>query len=162
MISVAKILKPHGLKGEVKLEMFNKDTSFWREVKNVYIDKNIYNVIAFRFYKGFLYLFLSGVSSVEEAEKLRNKTLMAREEDVRRGDYIISDLENCSVYDDLGNFVGVVDSIEKYGSADIVNVVKMGAVSSFPFLKDLILNVDIDQKRVVVKKSKLDEVLIWK
>lgn len=161
MIEIAKILKPHGLKGEVKLEMFNKDVSFWHEVKNVYIDGMLYAITSLRFYKGFLYLTFSEVNSIDEAERLRNKTLKVDEEVLRKdGEYLIQDLINADVYDDKGDYRGRIESVERYGSADIINLVRTGASFSFPYLKNIIISVDTQNKRVVVSKKKLDEVII--
>ena len=36
MIEVAKVLKPHGLHGEIKLEPYTLDIKFWKKVKKNY------------------------------------------------------------------------------------------------------------------------------
>ncbi len=162
MIKIAKVLKPHGLNGEIKIDCYIKDMSFWKNLGQVFIDGNKFNIKNVRFYKDFGYLFLENISSITDAEKLRNKMLEVEREQIenKENEYLISDLENCDIFDDKGNFVGQVVSIEKYGAADIINIEKMGAKRSFPFLKDVIKEVDIKSKKVIVFKDKISEVLI--
>ena len=163
MIKIAKVLKPHGLKGEIKIDCFIKDVSFWKKLGHVFIDGSKFNIKHVRFYKDFGYLILDNVSSITNAEKFRNKTLEVEREQIenKENEYLISDLEDCDVFDEKGDFVGQVISIEKYGAADIINIEKMGAKRSFPFLKEVIKNVDINEKKVIVFRDKINEVLIW-
>ena len=163
MLKVAKVLKPQGLKGEIKVEMLSRDSAFWQRVGNVYIDNIEYKIVARRYYKSFLYLKLDQINSIDQAEMIRQKFIFAKEEDVRSDDgdsYLISDLENCKLYDKQGSFVGEIVGVEKYGSADIINIKRHGVDYSFPYLKHIFLDVDIRSKKIVVDIKKLQEVII--
>lgn len=162
MIEVAKILKPCGIKGEMKLKPYVNDLQFWKIVKNVEIEGVSYKVLSTRFYKDFLYIFLDGVTSMSQAEMLTNLEVLADENDIPRedGEYLICDLVGCVLQNTDGKTIGTIDSVEKYGSADIINFKSMGALYSFPFLKNVLKSVDIKNKIVVVYKDKLDEVLV--
>lgn len=162
MIEIAKILKPQGLRGEMKISLFVHDLSFWSNLKSVFIDGFDHDVVKFRYYKGFGYITLDDVATCEQAEMFRNVSLQVPKEQipVADGEYLISDLENCSVVDEEERLVGYVESVEQYGSAYIINVLKQGAVRSFPFLNEVVKAVDIKNKKIVVFKNKLDEVLV--
>lgn len=161
MIEVAKILKPVGLKGELKLEMFSTDENFWENVKTVFVADKEYKVQHVRFYKTFCFVFLENVTTLETAETLRGKTMFVENiEANEEGSYIIDDLVNCALVDENDNLFGYVDSVEKYGSADIINVVRGGVKKSFPFLKQVVKSVDIKNKQIVVFREKIDEVMI--
>ena len=162
MIALAKILKPCGIKGEMKCQPYVKDASFWKDLKEVEIDSKPYSVISTRFYKDFLYILLSGVSSMNDAESFVGLEIMGDENSISRsdGEYLICDLEGCEIVSESGEKLGFVDSVEKYGSADIINIKKMGAIYSFPFLKSIIKSIDVDGKLITVYKEKLDEVLV--
>ena len=162
MIEIAKILKPVGLKGEMKLQLFLKDYNSWQKIKNVTTNSQSYKVDKIRFYKGYGFVFLCGIDSIDKASKLRNKTIYAKKEDIdtQVDEYLIQDLLGCEIVDESGNFVGVVEDIESYGTADIINFICLGAKRSFPFLRQIIKRVDVASKQVVVDKNKLDEVVV--
>lgn len=161
MIEVAKILKPQGLKGEIKCKNFTS-LDFWRENLEVKIDMENYVVEHFRFYKDFLYLKLKDIISIDMAQKLRGKTVFVEKDLIKTGDdeYLISDLENCVLLDENGKVIGQIESVENYNATDIINVIIVGARFSFPFLKKVIKRVDKKNKIVEVYKDKLDEVLV--
>lgn len=162
MIEVAKVLKPHGLKGEIKLSPYTMDERFWKKVKTLFIEGNTYNVVSSRIYNGFAYVFLSEITTCEAAELLRGKVVSANKQDlhVNTDEYLIDDLEGCSVVDEDDNLLGYVESIEKYGAADIINVMTSGARYSFPFLERVIKDVDIKNQKIIVYLDKYEEVLV--
>jgi len=162
MIEIAKVLKPQGLKGEIKVECFTHDLDFWRSLKEVIILKEKFEVTNIRFYKDFGYLTLFSIDSIEKAEKFRNKIIYTHEENIetQEDEYLISDLENCEIIDEKGKFVGVVESVETYSSANIINYIVGGARRSFPFLKKVIKQVDIKSKKIIIFREKLKEVVI--
>ena len=161
-IEIAKVLKPQGIKGEIKVECFVSDFDFLKSLKTFYIDEQIYTIQKIRFQDKYAYIATAEILDRNQAEMLRNKILKTDKELVttQEDEFFISDLENCTVVDENDNIVGFVESVEKYGSADIINVLLGGAVRSFPFLKAILKEVDIEQKKIVVFKEKLDEVLI--
>ncbi|MBR1984398.1 MAG: 16S rRNA processing protein RimM [Clostridia bacterium] len=161
-IEIAKVLKPQGIKGEIKVECLVSDFDFLKSLKTFYIDEQIYTIQKIRFQDKYAYIATAEILDRNQAEMLRNKILKTDKELVttQEDEFFISDLENCTVVDENDNIVGFVESVEKYGSADIINVLLGGAVRSFPFLKAILKEVDIEQKKIVVFKEKLDEVLI--
>lgn len=162
MIEIAKVLKPQGLQGEIKVECFTHDLDFWRSLKKVVILNESFEVKSVRFYKKFGYLRLSNMDSIEKVEKFRDKIIFANEENLQTDDdeFLIADLENCEIVDEFGKFVGVIESVEKYPTLDIINYMVGGARRSFPFLKKVIKKVDIKNKKLVIFRERLDEVAI--
>jgi len=163
-IEIAKVLKPQGIKGEIKVECFISDFDFLKSLKTFYIEDNLYNIQKIRFQDKYAYIATKEVLDRNQAELLRNKVLTTDKALVttQEDEFFISDLEDCCVVDELDNIIGYVESVEKYGSADIINILLGGAVKSFPFLKSILKEVDIKEKKIVVFKEKLEEVLIWK
>ncbi len=162
MIDVAKVLKPQGLKGEIKVQCFTFDMDFWKNLREIYIDNVLYEIENVRFYKSFGYIKLTQINSQEEAQALRNKLLRVKKEDLKlkKDEFLISDLVSCQVFDEKGNFVGSIESVEKYGSADIINILLGGARNSFPFIQGLFIETDFINKKIIVNREKLDEVLV--
>ena len=64
MLAIGKILKAHGIRGEVKIESFLDSPDCFANVKNIFIDNNHFEIDYFSVIKGdFLYV------------KFKNKTL---------------------------------------------------------------------------------------
>jgi len=162
MIEIAKVLKPQGLQGEIKVECFTHDLDFWRSLKNVVILNESFEVKNVRFYKNFGYLRLLKLDSIEQVEKFRNKIVFADEKNLetQEDEFLIADLENCEMVDENGKFIGVIESVEKYATVDIINYMVGGARRSFPFLKKVIKKVDIKNKKLVIFRKILNEVAI--
>ena len=162
MIEIAKVLKPQGLQGEIKVECFTHDLDFWRSLKNVVILNESFEVKNVRFYKNFGYLRLLKLDSIEQVEKFRNKIVFADEKNLetQEDEFLIADLENCEMVDENGKFIGVIESVEKYATVDIINYMVGGARRSFPFLKKVIKKVDIKNKKLVIFRNILNEVAI--
>ncbi len=162
MVEIAKILKPQGLKGEMKLDLFLKDEDTWKNIKQVQLSGTNYIVKSIRFYKGFGYILLCGIDSIELCEKYRNKHLFVDKSQLEtsQNEYLIDDLVGCELRDVKGNYVGEIESVESYGGADIINILHCGAKRSFPFLKAILLDVDVKNKKIIVDIEKLKEVMI--
>ena len=161
-IEFAKVLKPQGIKGEVKVENFISDLDFLHALKQFYIGDVIYNIKKMRTDGKYAYILTEEITDRNHAELLRNRVLFADKELLiaKDDEFFISDLEDCCVVDEENNIIGYVESIEKYGSADIVNILLGGALKSFPFLKAILKEVDVKNKKIVVYKDKLEEVLV--
>lgn len=162
MVEIAKILKPQGLKGEMKLDLFLKDEQTWGKITQVRLAGADYMVKSIRFYKGFGYILLCEINSIDDAEKFRNKYIFVDKSQLEtdQNEYLIDDLVGCELRDKLDNFVGVVDSVECYGATNILNILNCGAMHSFPFLKKVLVDVDVKNKKIIVDEEKLKEVMI--
>ena len=136
-LEIAKVLKPQGIKGEIKVECYTSDLDFFMSLKNFYIGETIYNITNIRIMGKFAFIKTQEINSMNEAETLRGKILLApkpnNEPSKENFEFYINDLEDCCIKDEQGNIIGYIDSIEKYGSADIINVKLGGGIKSFPF-----------------------------
>ena len=165
MLQVAKVLKPQGIKGEIKVELFTSDIDFIKKQKTFEIDGQTYNVKNIRIQQKYAYIQTEEILSRNDAELFRNKIISVKrpaQTQEPEDEYYISDLENCCVVDENDKIVGYVESVEKYGAVPTINILLGGAIRSFPFLKRILKDVDIQNKKIVVFKDLLEEVLIWK
>ena len=162
LLQIAKVLKPQGIKGEIKVELYTSDIEFLKSLKTFKIDGKDYSIKSIRFQQKYAYIATLEVETRNDAELLRNKILCAPkpQEEQKEDEYYISDLENCTVVDENDNIVGYVESVEKYTSTPIINILLGGAVRSFPFIKAVLKQVDTKEKKIVVFKDKLQEVIV--
>ena len=75
--------------------------------------------------------------------------------------YFISDLVDCNVQLDDGAKVGVVKSVLQYGAADVFVCSDGEKEVSFPFLKDLIVDVNVERKTIVLNSKRFSEVAVY-
>lgn len=163
LLQIAKVLKPQGIKGEIKVELFTSDLDFLKKLKSFKIDDKDYSIKSIRFQQKYAYIATNEIQTRNDAELFRNKVLCApkpQDEIEKKDEYYISDLENCTVVDEDDNIIGYVESVEKYTSTPIINILLGGAVRSFPFIKAVLKQVDIKEKKIVVFKDKLQEVIV--
>lgn len=161
-IEIGKITKAQGIKGEVKLLCYVDDAQMLKTVKTVYVGQNSYKVLKCRPDGNFCYLLLDGIADRNAAESMREWTVYADKENVQLGEgrYFIEDLIGCNVVLSNGNAVGNVVDILQYGAADVYVCQGLRNVS-FPFLKDLVLSVDVQRQLITLDEKRFEEVCVY-
>ncbi len=161
-IEIGKITKAQGIKGEVKLLCYVDDAQMLKTVKTVYVGQNSYKVLKCRPDGNFCYLLLDGIADRNAAESMREWTVYADKENVQldEGRYFIEDLIGCNVVLSNGNAVGNVVDILQYGAADVYVCQGLRNVS-FPFLKDLVLSVDVQRQLITLDEKRFEEVCVY-
>ena len=163
---LAQVLKPQGIKGELKLKPFTDDLARFSNLAHVFIkNKNEYTeypVLSSRTYKQFAYIKLLGIDTIEDAEMLRNKFLYIDRENAAElpdgADYI-ADIIGCKVFDGEDE-LGEVDDIFNTGAADIY-VIKAERPFMFPAAPGVILSRDVAKKIIIIDPKRLSEVAIY-
>ena len=76
-IVIGEILKPQGIRGELKIKPLLDDVALVKKFRKVYIGGAEYKVLSARYDTGAAYLALSGVADRNAAELLRGKEVEA-------------------------------------------------------------------------------------
>lgn len=161
-IVIGKVLKPQGLKGEMKVGPLTDNIEQYNKLKTVYIGGEEFTITHVSIRGGFVYLRVEDIDDCNQVEILRNK-LIERDKESNtneNGDYYIVDLEKCTVVDENGVEYGKVTEIEEYGAAPIITIVGRKGQFSFPYIEDLIVDVDIDNKKIVVDSKRYKDIVI--
>ena len=101
-LEIAKIINTHGVRGAVKLDLWCDGLQTFKKIKRVYLANGTeYAVSDVKTVGTFAACSLSGVGTVEEAMKLKNKILFAKREDIplAEGSHFICDLIGLPVKD---------------------------------------------------------------
>ncbi len=162
LLDIGKVLKPQGLKGEMKIEPIINDMNYFKNIKYVIIDQE-YKVKSSFVRQGYIYITLSGFEDINLVEKFRNKILKVKREDAPKLEYnefFIVDMIGVKVFDENGVEYGEIIDIDQYGAADVYTISGRKGVHSFPFVKDMVISVDIVGKTLLVKADRIKEVLI--
>lgn len=164
---IGQIVNTSGLKGVIKVKPFTDDITKFNNLKTIYIsikkELKEFKIEQVRFNKNMVFLKLEGIDRVEEAENYRNlylKIKRDKNEKLEENSYYVVDIIGCKVYTDLQEELGEVVDVFSTGSNDVY-VVKdnLGKQILLPAIKDVIRNVDIQNKIIIVH---LLEGLIWK
>lgn len=161
---IAEVLKPQGIRGEIKVKTFTDAPENVKAFKTVYIDGNPYKILSFRVGNdGAAYLGLRGVPDRNAAELLRGKTIEGEREDgpiLDEGQYYIVDILGLLCETEEGEALGTVTDINNF-SSDIYTIEKAGKKILFPAVKGVIKRVDLENKKLIVDKAVFDEIAVY-
>ena len=163
VILIGKAVKPQGIKGELKVLPLADSPEIFLDLKKVYIDGAEYKIVSARIADG-VYIVLRGVADRNAAEVFRDKDIYADRQDVPVSPdrWFIADILGCAVCFENGEEIGHVTDIVKRGSTDIYTVAApSGKAVTFPFLKSIIVKVDINGREITLKKDKFSEVALY-
>lgn len=157
---LGKIIKPQGVKGELKVYPADSDLSIYKNVKNVFIDNEKITLSNFAIRQQFIYIKLPNCNDRNLAEKYRNKQIFVDSNELKLKDnmYFTDDMLNKDVVSESGEYIGILVDIESYGSADVLTILEDKREYKIPFLTSIVLN--INQDSIIVDKAKYDEVKI--
>lgn len=163
-LKIGLIVKPQGIRGELKVQPLTDDISRFNNLKEVIIDDKTYRVLNAVIGGGAVFLSLSGIYDRNVAETFRGKFLRVTRENaipLEEGRYFIVDIIGCKVVTDSGNEIGEITEVTS-ARTDIFTVKCLdGKIMRFPFLNDLTVNVDVNLKVVTVKEKRLGEVACY-
>ncbi len=160
---IGEVLKPQGIRGELKVKTFTDYPENVKEFGVVYIDDTPYKILSFRVgVDGAAYIGLRGIPDRNAAELLRGKKLEGDRADappLEEGRYYIVDILGLSCVSEEGEELGVVVDVANL-SSDVYTIEKAGKRILFPAVKGVIAKVDLENKRLIVKKSVFDEIAV--
>lgn len=160
-LKIGLIVKPQGIKGELKVQPLTDDITRFNKLKQTIIDGKTYRVTQVTIGGNVVFLSLFGVSDRNSAELFRGKFLCVDRADaipLEEGKYFIVDIIGCALKTESGDLVGEVIDVTS-ARTDIFTVKTVdGKIMRFPFLKDLMVSVDIENKTITAKEKRLGEV----
>jgi 16S rRNA processing protein RimM len=158
LVSVAKIIKPQGNKGEVAAELLTDFPQRFHHLQEVYLQKNgrsPFPVVleAFRLHKQRIILKFSGIDDIGAAEGLRGHEVRIGREKLLvlpRGSYYQFDLIDCVARDSKGRRLGQVTEVLEFGGQFLLKVRRGGGKELLvPFVKDIVRSVDVSKKELI-------------
>lgn len=162
-LTIGKVLKPRGLKGEVKIETYSSDPARFSRLKELKLDGVPYAVEKLTPEGAFCYVKFKGVDTVESAETLRNKTITVHRDALPKppeGRYYIIDIIGLDVVVN-GDVIGEITDVLQYGSADVYAVRGKSGNFSFPAVNGLIKDVDIKNGVMTLDGMLFDRVVVY-
>ena len=161
-LRIGTIIKPHGIAGEVKVYPTTDDVKRYELLKKVILSngkENItLNIKSVKYFKNLVILKFKEYNNINDIEKFtRYDILISREEALPLGEdeNYICDLIDLPVYEDTGNKLGILTDVLKTGANDVyVVTMENGKEVLLPAIKECILKVDLEEKKVLVHVMK--------
>lgn len=158
-LTVGKIIKTVGLKGELKIYL---TTSFsferFQKGKHLFLKNNdqyIKLTVMYNRQKDNCHITqFKEIIDVNEAQKYVGQELYALKDYslLKENEYYYSDLINCQVYFNNSIFIGTVAKIEEYAAYKTLRIKREKAKDVLiPFVEHFIENVDIINKKITIK-----------
>ena len=157
-ISVGKILNFHGVQGEAKLGYSKNREDFLSELKEVYVQNgneySLLEIVRIRFTPKCAIIKFKGIDSLNDILEYKNKIIFVKEETAREhleeDEFLIDELVGLDVYDG-DKLVGAVVGVSNNGASDLLSVKTLSKnISLIPFVKALVLSVDIKSRRIQI------------
>ena len=158
-ISIGKILNFHGIQGEAKVGFSKNQEEFLKTLKVVFIKKDLeyvkLDVSSVRFNKTFALIKFKGINSINDLIPYKGCLLFVEKITIREtlgeDEFLIDELTGLDVVDLEGNIIGVAVGVSNNGANDLISVKsKTKKISLVPFVKELVPNVDIKNKKITV------------
>lgn len=159
-LTVATVLKPQGVRGEIKVKALTDSAENLKTLKTVRIDGKEYSVLSVRAQGDTAYLTLKGVAERNAAELLRGKDVTVDRENapaLPEGRYYIADLLGCRVENGRGDFLGEVISVTPARTA-VYTLSKNGREVTFAAADGVIEDIDVESGKIVVNGKRFKEV----
>jgi 16S rRNA processing protein RimM len=154
-IFVGKLVNTRGLKGEVKvISNFERKDDVFKVGNYVYINGRSYVITHVGFNKNFILLQFNGINNINEIEFLKGSDIYALKSDLikNENDYLYSDLVGFEVIC-KNNTYGSISDFQNNEVNPLLEVDNNGKTSYIPINSDLIENVDLENKKIIVKES---------
>jgi 16S rRNA processing protein RimM len=158
LISVARIARPQGLRGEVIADLLTDFPERFARLGSVYVKRSDGRLLLLdlensRPHKGRVALKFAGCDTIPGAEELRDARVLVKRDqlvELPEDTYYDFDLIGCDVVATEGQRLGRVEEVQNYGAAPLL-VVRDGARELLiPFVLSICVEIDTGRKRIVV------------
>lgn len=151
-IEAGEIVTTHGVRGEVKVLSWLDSPEMLCEFDRCRIDGREYIMDTVRVQKTCNLVKLRGVDTMEDAQKLRGKTMELYREDISDELIFAAELVDVEVYAD-GTCIGKIKEVLDY-PGNSVYVVQGEREYLIPAVKEFILSTDLEKNQMQVKLLK--------
>ncbi|WP_319541795.1 ribosome maturation factor RimM [uncultured Pseudodesulfovibrio sp.] len=158
-IPVGGVVKPHGIRGEFCIKSYADSPTIFGVVDALYLQNGDtppkpITVDSWREHKGLVLLTAKGVTDRDQADALRGRTVLVREEDLPElGDdeHYLYQMVGCRVVLTDGSEVGVLEGFYETSEQDTwVIVNEAGTEILLPAVPEFVLDIDLDDEVISI------------
>lgn len=156
-LEVGEIVGTHGVRGEVRINPWCDTPEFLKKLKTLYFDKDgekSVKVMSSRVHGNIVLAVFDGISSVEDAAKLRGKVVFMDRNDahIDKNSYFIQDLIGCKAVDaDDGRVYGEISDVSQTGANDVWHIMSGEREYLIPAIPDVVISVEAENETVKIR-----------
>jgi len=162
LFSIGRVVKPHGVKGKVKVEYFGEDLRHFSLYRKIFVEgekgkPEPYEIIEAIPQPPRLILRLKGIEKIEEAEPLIGKEIFIEKEallELEEGEYYWVDILGMKVETQEGKRIGKVREIFSTGANDVYVVEGKRGEILLPATEDVVQSINL--KKGVIKVVRME------
>jgi 16S rRNA processing protein RimM len=159
LLIIGRFVKPQGRHGEIVTEPLSDQPERFTSLKHVFVETDDggtreEQVTAVWPHKGRYVLKLSGVDSIDAAERLRGRHVGLPESEIPAlpaGTFYHHQLRGLAVTDEAGAALGQIEDLWETGAALVLVVRGAGGERLVPFAEPFIVAVEPERGRIVVR-----------
>lgn len=160
LFPIGRVVKPHGVKGRMKVEYFGEDLCRFVAYRKIFIEdekgrSESYEVLEASPQPPRLILRLKGIEKIEQVQPLIGKAILVEKEafpGLEEGEYYWTDLLGMKVETSEGKTIGKVREIFSTGAHDVYVVEGKRGEISLPAIGEVILGIDLGKKVMTVAR----------
>ena len=161
-LNVGEILKPQGIRGELKVKPFTDDAEMFRNFERIFVEETPYKVLSVRTGGGLVFLGLKGVADRNAAELLRGKEVVIPRSEApepEEGRYYVADLLGCDIVTEGGKVLGKLKDVRQ-ASTDVYTLFDGSRDILFPVADGVVVAVDVENGTITVNEKRFYEVAV--
>lgn len=154
---VGRIIRPHGVRGEVRVELHTDDAGRFKKLASVHIgdpSAKPTGIQSAREHQGTALLTFEGFEDRNAAETLRNQWLYVPIEEaapLEDGEYFLYQLEGLAVSDTSGRALGTLVEVMETGANNVFIVRGPRGDILLPDIPDVVTDIDFENGRMIVE-----------
>ena len=152
LIETGRIVNTHGLRGEVKIEVWADSVEVLCCFRRLFVDGVERKVERGRAQKGFAIVKLAGIDSIDEAERVKNHVVYVPREDIplKDGGFLLTDLVGCRAVDENGGALGTVTDVLSLPGGEVLEIRGEREIL-VPLVEEFLLDADVEAGTVTVR-----------
>ena len=169
-IAIGQIVKPQGIRGEVKVMPMTDDANRFVGLNEAYIEGTgtdeyvLLRVLSANVRGGFAYVAFDGVADRNAAEGLRGRLIYVERPQaipLGEGQAFICDIIGCRMVCANGTEIGTITDVIKTGANDVFEVETPRGTLLVPVIPDVVLDMRPEERMVVVDETRLSETSVY-
>lgn len=159
-LEIGKLVNTHGIKGELKLDLWCDDIDYVKQFDTVYLDdkgSQPLTPVAVRPQKNMAIIKFAEITSIEQAEEYKNKIIYGNRDDavIDEDANYVADLIGCRVVDiETEQEYGKVSDVFNHGASDVLELLDNGTKKYVPVIPDIVKEIDTDSALIKIKYMK--------
>ena len=162
LFPIGRVVKPHGVKGKMKVEYFGEDLHRFSSYREIFIEDEksgleSYEILEVILQPPRLILRLKGIEKIEEIEPLIGKKILVEKKafpELEEGEYYWADLIGIKVETREGKGIGKVREVFSTGAHDVYVVEGKRGEIFLPAIGEVILDIDLGKR--VMKVARME------